>query len=640
MLKNLCPSLKNAVRTRTFVAFALILMVAVSVWHFAMQPSPSLSHRFIVGQRLVFRLEYLSASGSNFAGLTQEAEEVKDMQAIYTNVEADMHATVVEADAEGAWIACGFKSPGVQVVVNGELAVSQAEAIQADLSRGLLAFVDRQGRIRSVHFDSRINSLAHNFARALLATTQVVLPENASRTTWDTQEQDPNGAYGVRYQREDRSAAEPNIAVFSKVRTHYEPVRRAHSIRILEVQSTATPSGQLTVRFDEAKGHVLLVEGREGTTIAVNNKTVARVETTLKMSFLRAETLTATEHKSLLAACADLKNEPSLALSTPASTTAQEASIYRNELGDATLESLLGELASFDSRADANESDTQLYFKIKALIYLHPEACPDLAKVLCASKTDSRATRLLIDAMSSIGNAQAQSALQSAIRVRAGDASALAILVPALAMVETPAPSAELTLLEVAGSSKHASIRAAAELGLGTMAHQLAGVAPARSRRIAQAMADKLRTASSNEERRHLLFVLGNAGTHETLDVIMPFLKDSTPEVRAAAVAALRWIKAANIDELLCNALANDAEAAVRVEAVTALGFRTMTSATFVVHRDAFAKDASSSVRVALLQNLARSQSAFPEGRALLTQAASDPMQAVREEAESLLAIE
>lgn len=640
MLSKLCLSLKNVLRMRTVAGIAIVMIAALMVWHFAMQPSPSLAHRFVVGQRLVFRLDYLSASSSNFAGLTQETDDAKDVQAIFTSVEADMSATVVEASAEGAWIACQFKDPGVQVVVNGELAITQAETIQADLSRGLLAFVDPQGRVRSVHFDPRINSLSHNFARALLATTQVVLPEDAGKTNWATQEHDPNGEHGVRYKQEVRSATEPNIAVISKVRTHYEHLQRSHSIRILEVKSTATPSGQLTVRFDEAKGHVRSVEGQEATSITVDNKTVARVEITLKMNFLRAETLTGTDHKSLRTACADLKKEPALALSTPASSTAQEASIYRNELGDATLESLLGDLARFDSRADANESDTQLYFKIKALIYLHPEACPRLAKVLSAAKSDSRATRLLTDALSSIGHAEAQSALQTAIQVRAGDVNALAILVQALAMVELPTPAAEQTLMELTRSSPHAVIRAAAELGLGTMAHQLAGVAPARSRRIAQAMAVKLRAASSNDERRHLLFVLGNAGELESLEVILPFLKDSAPEVRSAAVAALRWIKAANIDELLCNTLANDAETMVRVEAATALGFRTMTSATFVAHRDAFKRDTSSSVRVSLLQNLARSQSAFPESRTLLKQAASDPMQAVREEAESLLAIE
>jgi len=145
------------------------------------------------------------------------------------------------------------------------------------------------------------------------------------------------------------------------------------------------------------------------------------------------------------------------------------------------------------------------------------------------------------------------------------------------------------------------------------MAHQLAGSVPERSHRIARAMAKQLRAATNDETRRHLLLVLGNAGSDETLDAILPFLKDSSADVRGAAAAALRWIKAPNVDSLLCTALATDADAGVRVEAATALGFRTMTPETFKAHRIAFQKDESSSVRVALLQNLARSQSTFPK---------------------------
>ena len=65
-----------------------------------------------------------------------------------------------------------------------------------------------------------------------------------------------------------------------------------------------------------------------------------------------------------------------------------------------------------------------------------------------------------------------------------------------------------------------------------------------------------------------------------------------------------------------------------------------MTPATFETHKTAFLKDASTNVRVAALQNLARAQGAFPEGRTLLAQAVNDPSQDVREEAANLLAIE
>jgi len=86
--------------------------------------------------------------------------------------------------------------------------------------------------------------------------------------------------------------------------------------------------------------------------------------------------------------------------------------------------------------------------------------------ILSTATTQSRAVRLLADALSSIGHAEAQIALQTAIRARSNDEAALAMLVQALAMVETPGPAAEAALLDVAAKSPFATIRAAAELGL------------------------------------------------------------------------------------------------------------------------------------------------------------------------------
>jgi HEAT repeat protein len=246
--------------------------------------------------------------------------------------------------------------------------------------------------------------------------------------------------------------------------------------------------------------------------------------------------------------------------------------------------------------------------------------------------------RLLTDALSSAGNAMAQAALVKVIRIRHEDAAALAVLVPALAMVESPTLEAEETLRELAKNHAVADIRASAELGLGTMAHQLAPTAPQRASRIAGDMAGLLAAATSPEMRRHYLLVLGNGGLSESLAAIKPHLTDPAPTVRAAATAALRWLATPRADELLCEALARDADPTVRVEAATALSFRTMTPATFAVQKSAFFRDESISVRLAVLRNLARAQDVFPDAQSILTQAAGDSCQQVREEAATLLA--
>lgn len=612
---------------RTYVILAITLIVAGIAGFLLLSPKPSLRHRFTVGERLVYRLEYLSASASDFAGLTDEADSTAS--AIHANVEADLHATVVETTPDGAWIVFTLRTPAVQMAANGALALAQAEETRADLQRSILAFVDAQGRIRAVHIDPNMASLPHAFARALLASTQVALPVDPANTTWETTEHDPNGVYSASYRRK------PDMAVITKKRTSYRPMERSHSIRRLPVNHIIEPSGELTIRFDESAGRVESIAGREATTVRMNGKIVARGETNVKMTFLRAETLDAKAQKTLRDGCERLKAAPAIALSTAVSDTAQLAAIHRSDLGDASVDSLLAELANLE--AD-QKSDTQLYFKLKALISLQPEVCPRLAKVLSAAAAQSRTMQILADALSSVGHAQAHAALAEAIRARGEDERALALLVPALAMVETPTPAAEDALRELADRTPHPSIRQAAELGLGTMAHQLAG--SERATAIARGMAKKLQAATSDDSRRQLLLALGNAGSDETLDAIVPHLKAAAPEVRGAAAAALRWLKTPRADEQLCNILATDADATVRLEAATALGFRTMTSATFAAHRTAFANDASSNVRAAVLQNIGRSRGAFSEGRSIVTQALSDPSEVVRDEAAGILAVD
>ena len=621
--------------TRIGIVMALLAIAALA-WRFSNDGERSLTHRFVVGQRLVYRLEYLSASAANFNVLTREDAKDADQneQSIFTTVEANLEATVLEAHTDGAVIAFAFRKPEVQVIFNDNLAVEHAEAIQADLSRTLLATIDRHGDIRSVQLDPQVIAISHTFVRTLLATTQVALPGEATQSTWEAREGEPNGEYVARYTLGSTNA---HIAVFTKERIQYVPRPREHSIRKLNVESVAQPSGNLTVHFDLANGRVESLAGKEATSIVVEDKVVARGENTVKMILQRSETLAKADLEKLRRACASLAEEPAVALSAPAPRAGREASIHRNELGEDTLESLLADLKRLDAKADPEAPETRLYLKLKALIYLQPEVCPTLAKLLSTATIESRTMPILTEAFSSVGHAEAQKALQSAIKSRSQDEPALATLVSALAMVETPTETSEEVLRTLAANSPYANIRAGAELGLGTMAHQLALVQPHRTARIVRAMAVKLAEAKSSEERRHCLFVLGNAGASESLEAIKGYVSDPSAEVRAAAVAALRWIGLDEADGLLGEALAKDTDLSVRIEATTSLSFRVMTPATFAVQKNAFLKDASTSVRLAVLTNLARARSAFPEARSLLNEALNDQSQEVREEAGSLL---
>jgi hypothetical protein len=434
---------------RAFLAtLTAFLAVAGIAWHFAVGAPRTVVHRWVPGQRLTFRLEYLSASSADFTAGTHAAE----MQTLSTKVEADLAAAVLEVNSEGALIVFALRKAAVQVVCDGAPAADQSATMRADLSRPWLALVNHDGRIRSVHLPRNTSSLSHTFVRALLAAGQVVLPGDAAQTGWQAREHDPNG----------------------------EP---------------------------------------KATTILVDNKIVARAETTVKLELQNREMLSPEAQQKLRRVGAVLKAEPVVALSAAPMTT-------------------------------------------------------DPCAALC----------------------------------------------------------------DVAGRSRNAAVRAKAELELGTMARQLATTQPQRAAHIVRAMTSRLAAATSAASQRHYLLVLGNAGTKEALGTIAGYVGDDVAEVRAAAVAALRWIDAPKADRVLCKALRNDPAASVRVEAATALGFRAMTAESFAALKDAFLKDSATSVRRAALASIARTRNTYPKAGTMFNDSLGDAIRDVREESANLAA--
>src|SRR5947209_1580966 len=115
MTRAIWHTLNASLRTRKGACAALLVLLAIAalIWHFAAPGNRTPVHRFVPGQRLVYRLEYLSASAADFSVLTRDAAKEPDQadnvgakndQAIFTTVEAELQATVVEVNTDGARI--------------------------------------------------------------------------------------------------------------------------------------------------------------------------------------------------------------------------------------------------------------------------------------------------------------------------------------------------------------------------------------------------------------------------------------------------------------------------------------------------------------------------------------------------------
>ena len=98
------------------------------------------------------------------------------------------------------------------------------------------------------------------------------------------------------------------------------------------------------------------------------------------------------------------------------------------------------------------------------------------------------------------------------------------------------------------------------------------GTAQARAALVE--LAEQLESSTDVQQRVLLLQVLGNVGADQTQDVVAQALADARPEVRKAAVVALRHVPTPEADAWLRQAMTTDADVEVRAAAVRVAGAR------------------------------------------------------------------
>lgn len=610
-------------------------------------PTNPVIYRFVAGERRVYRLDYASSSSYDLQSLFGNQPSAKQpttpsslAQSFETSAQGELTATVIGRQGDHALIAYSLRQPKVRLMANGQEASTQAESVSAALSRNLFAQINAQGRVTAVLIEPGASNLAQTFARALLAATQFTLPDEpaAGIQNWETQEDDPNGQFTARYEAE-AGDAQTGLRAFRKTKLRYLQSRRPGRPNQFDPQATIKPSGHLIARFDFSIGRLVSLNGSESQTISISGRTVARANTTLSLNFVRSETAAQAE---LAALRRENEARGRRAAAVPLSATSEEAgerAIYRSELGEATLESLLAGLAKAESAPDHHND--RLYLKFKALVYLHPESSAEIGKVLAKADAESFTMRTLTAALGAIAHTEAQQALVNAMRARRQDNAALRLLIPALGEASKPATLAEEELRDLAfGSSNSAGqeIASMAQLALGAMAQTLATTAPDRAKSLVERFLKELASASSDQAIRQWLLVLGNAGADQALPAIARFTDHPSPALRAAAVSSLRWIEEGRADELLAKALTSDPEATVRSEAAAALSSREMNAVTFEAQKKAFQADKATNVRLTLLRNLWRAQGTFPEARTLVEAAAAkDESKEVRKQALAIM---
>jgi hypothetical protein len=611
-------------------------------------------YQFSPSDRVVYNIEYVTKSSFDFSLLLQgqilpggeSAGSRGYVQSQGASIRGELVVTVLEKSGESLLVSCRFDKHAVWLSVNGQPATDRAAAIRNDLGREVYVTMNPRGTIKALRFQAAVAMESAGYFQVLLAITQVVFPEGGDPdlADWMVTEEDLGGNYLANYRMQalsnDGQAPEKdgvtNTFIKTKVR-YFPPVARSKGGKV-QIKKTLLPEGSLKAIFDFGRGLLVSLDGNELQTVLLGRNKVGQVNNTIHLTFVTKESIGKRELSSLRKLNAETERSTvPVFLSTNLTEKEAEVADHRRQLGNATLESLLTDLGA--AEAAHGKYPVSLFLNFKSLIYLHPESCKSIANVLAAADAESLTMGVLGGALVAIGHKEAQAALVSVANAKRDDLRSLLALIPALGGLAEPTKETEEILRTFAAESTHPDIRATAELALGSLAGNLIVSSPDRADRIVREFIQKLESSPAEGEIQRFLHVLGNTGSPLALATIENYLPHFSPDIRAAAVYALRWIQSGEVDILLAKGVVSDPARSVRLEAADALGVREMTTETYHAQRKSFDTDNALEVRLAVLDNLANALEDYPEIRALIRKAAAeDTAKEVRKAANNIMA--
>lgn len=632
------------------VGLALLALFALR----SKQPRVPSEYGLSPGDRLYYEINYRTTSKADFRVLFEGADSAEDKAKPSPSVEAQSYGTFLRGELvmtvlerRPDRLLCSYKvaHSSVKLEIGGKKVPAQAETIAATVGRDVFAEMTPRGRVMGVLIGPQADSMAQGFILALLAKIQFVLPEVSwsGENAWKVEEEDPNGKYLARYETSESFEAgsvkdrSRNLASFRKAKEKYFPAESGGKTLLPRLRAVVQPEGATEFLFDAKGGFLEALNGSETERISVSGKEVARVESRMSLRRLRGETVPTSEYLTLLEAFRSRKAVADfIPLTMTISEEDSELAIQRTALGQATLESLTAELRMLE--AEGRRQDTNLYLKFKALVYLHPEACPDLGKLLAGASSVSIARDIVGGALTAVGHPEAQDAIAELIRSRRNEPGFITGLIQALSQVRFPTESAEKTLRDIAVGPADEHVNTAALFGLGSMARNLKEADPERAERLVDGLISLIRPPMTERAMDTILKALGNSGSDKALPVFEEFTKHSSSSLRATAAAGLRFVDSGQADSVLATVLASDAEDSVRTSALFALSFRKPTGETLKAHIQVVSQDESEAVRLAALNNMGNMVGEFPEALAVIRRVAKeDSSENVRNTAANIL---
>lgn len=556
----------------------------------AMEPGAELRR----GTRLSYRFEMTSSLALG-------------EQVVRQRVAGDMRVQVI--DRREGEILAEVCFPGVEA-----RAEVGAESVEVEMAHALAVptalLLSERGETLGYRFAPELLSDHRNWVRTLVSAFRFVAPPPGARA-WDTVEAESLGRVAVAYMREGTTTRGMRV---ERRKTGYPDLKRAE------------PRGRAVAELREGLLWPVAAQIDEEATVGLGAGMHAEHGLVGHLELVSID--------EVAAGAADWSGPWA-----PASGAHE-----RSELGDAEEEKRWRLRASHAHLADvlaflsertkerplSLEARDQLEL-LAAMIEHRPEIVAELARMLLDPQDAHDAAEFGLQALAAAGTAEAQELLVACVEHGGLKHGTRMAALDAMFTLQTPDAGLAARLGHmVTDAVAITEVEGTAMLLVGSLVgRDAAGV-------------DVLLAAEGRVRSEGLtplwLQALGNAGTDEVLTAAMPYAHDADPHTRAAAMTALRQVRASDAVRVLADRARHDDSAVVRCSAVRALA-ETPGAVDFGTLSDLASQDPDESVRHAALLGLRHRAAGDPRLRPFLERRASeDPADGVRALLRELLA--
>lgn len=534
------------------------------------------------------------------------------------SIEADLMSTLLKKEAKGRrQFMVHLKAQQVKVAFGSAPQPEIARVVRHDLSRGVYMAVSHDGVIEKIRFREDMDPLSKNLMWSILSSGQ--LAWDASNE-WQRVEKDPTGDYLAKYKRE--TSADGRFIVKTKLR--YQKLRGENTSS--KSKMSATTNGLFRYVLSGEGRSVARYHGKDEVQLFRSGVLIGRSQYQIASQYKGARRLSFPELQ-------ELKAEKNKLLSLPEKKPQGRPSVsIPVSENDLVYEDLLDLMADFKSMGEDEQrvERNTLYLKLKSWVFRNPDKLQDVLEELQHLPASADDWPLWVGALSAVGSEEAQTLLCQLIKSRSDDNALLQLLIPSLGMVASPSLESEFFLKGMIKEFESAGRKDQVQQGylsLGIMANRLKEDPNQADRfsRLLEENIDKLSRSTNEIDQSSFLSSLGNMGASQALDAVKPYLNHSSKHIRRDAVMALRFMGGTLSRSLIEKTLMHDSNPEVRTAALSALRYRKDRDGMINLLQKAFFVEKNASVRRQMMKSILIEKSQHPEeARAFFSDVASN----------------